>query len=61
MNRSAIDDFFIRDDKQKYELNFDTYGFESKKSEYGFGEEVTVYFNRAVPNTDYHFYRCLWS
>lgn len=42
--------------KQKHRLNFGTYGFESKKSEYAYGDKVTVYFNLIGTDTDYNFY-----
>lgn len=42
--------------KQKHRLNFDSYGFESKKSEYAYGDKVTVYFNLIGTDTDYNFY-----
>ena len=42
--------------KQKYKLNFDGYGFESKKSEYASGEKVTVYFKFIGTDMDYNFY-----
>ena len=42
--------------KQKHRLNFGAYGFESKKSEYAYGDKVTVYFNLIGTDTDYHFY-----
>ena len=36
--------FLFGCDKQKYKLNFEGYGFESKKSEYSSGKKVTVYY-----------------
>ena len=42
--------------QQKYKLNFDGYGFESKKKEYAAGEKVTVYYDFIATDTDYHFY-----
>ena len=42
--------------KQKYKLNYDGYGFESKKTEYAEGEKVTVYYDLIATDTDYHFY-----
>ena len=42
--------------KQKHRLNFGAYGFESKKSEYAYGDKVTVYFNLIGTDTDYNFY-----
>ena len=42
--------------KQKYKLNFDGYGFESKKTEYAAGEKVTVYYDFIATDTDYSFY-----
>ena len=41
---------------QKYKLNFDGYGFESKKTEYAEGETVKVYYGLIATDTDYHFY-----
>ena len=35
--------------KQKYKLNFDGYGFESKKTEYAAGEKVTASSTPARP------------
>ncbi len=40
---------------QKYQLNFDGYGFESKKTSYAPGETVTVYYGMIATDTDYHF------
>ena len=42
--------------KQKHRLNFDSYGFESKKSEYAYGDKVKVYYNLIGTDTDYNFY-----
>ena len=42
--------------KPKYKLNYDGYGFESRKTEYAAGEKVTVYYNFIATDTDYHFY-----
>lgn len=42
--------------KQKHKLNFDSYGFESKKSEYAYGDKVKVYYNLIGTDIDYHFY-----
>ncbi len=42
--------------KQKYQLNFEGYGFESKKTEYAAGEKVTVYFSNIGTDTDYKFF-----
>ena len=42
--------------KQKYKLNFDGHGFESRKTEYAAGESVTVYYGLIATDTDYHFY-----
>lgn len=42
--------------KQKYKLNFDSYGFESRKTEYAAGEKVTVYYDFIATDTDYYFY-----
>ena len=42
--------------KQKYKLNYDGYGFESRKTEYSAGEKVTVYYNLIATDTDYTFY-----
>ena len=41
--------------KQKYQLNFDGYGFESKKTSYAPGDTVTVYYGMIATDTDYHF------
>ena len=41
---------------QKYRVNFDGYGFESRKTEYAEGERVTVYYNFIATDTDYYFY-----
>ena len=41
---------------QKYKLNFDGYGFESKKTEYAEGEKVTVRFDLIATDTDYSFF-----
>ena len=40
---------------QKYKLNYDGYGFESRKTEYAAGEKVTVYFDFIATDTDYNF------
>ena len=42
--------------KQKYKLNFGSYGFESRKTEYAAGEKVTVYYDFIATDTDYSFY-----
>lgn len=42
--------------KQKYKLNFDGYGFESGKTSYEAGEDVTVYYDLIATDTDYSFY-----
>lgn len=42
--------------QQKYKLNFDGYGFESKKTEYSSGKKVTVYYKMIGTDTDYKFY-----
>ena len=41
---------------QKYRLNFDGYGFKSKKTAYAAGEKVTVYYDLIATDTDYHFW-----
>ena len=41
--------------KQKYKLNYDGYGFESRKAEYAAGEKVTVYYDFIATDTDYSF------
>ncbi len=41
--------------KQKYQLNFDGYGFQSKKTAYSQGEKVTVYYDMIATDTDYSF------
>ena len=40
---------------EKYRLNFDGYGFESKRTEYAAGEKVTVYYDLIATDTDYTF------
>ena len=42
--------------RQKYKLNYDGYGFESRKTEYAAGEKVTVYYDLIATDTDYYFY-----
>ncbi len=42
--------------KQKYKLNFNSDGFESKKLEYAAGDKVTVFFNMIASDTNYSFY-----
>lgn len=42
--------------RQKYALNFDGYGFESKKTAYAAGDRVTVYFKLIATDTDYRFW-----
>ena len=42
--------------RQKYKLNFDGHGFESRKAEYAAGESVTVYYNLIATDTDYSFF-----
>ena len=42
--------------QQKNRLNFDGYGFKSRKTEYRPGETVTVYFDMIATDTDYHFW-----
>ncbi len=41
--------------RQKYKLQFDGYGFESKKTAYAAGDRVTVYYGMVATDTDYHF------
>ena len=41
---------------QKYKVNFDGYGFESRRTSYAAGEKVTVYYGMIATDTDYHFY-----
>ena len=41
---------------QKYKLNYDGYGFESKKTEYAAGEKVTVRYDMIGTDTDYSFF-----
>lgn len=48
--------FLLGCGKQKHKLNFDSYGFESKKSEYAYGDKVKVYYNLIGTDTDYNFY-----
>ena len=48
--------FLLGCGKQKHRLNFDSYGFESKKSEYAYGDKVKVYYNLIGTDTDYNFY-----
>ncbi len=42
--------------KTKYNLSFDGYGLESKKTSYAEGEEVTVTYDMIATDTDYSFY-----
>lgn len=42
--------------KEKYKLQLDGYGLESKKELYAEGEKVKVYFNLIATDTDYSFY-----
>lgn len=42
--------------QQKYRLNYDGYGFESKRTEYAAGDKVTVYFDLIATDTDYNFF-----
>lgn len=42
--------------KQKYKLDYDGYGFESKKTVYAAGSRVTVYFDLVATDTDYRFW-----
>ncbi len=41
---------------KKYKLNFGSSGFESKKTKYSAGEEVTVYYDIIATDTDYSFW-----
>ena len=41
---------------QKYKVNYDGYGFESKRTSYAAGEKVTVYYGMIATDTDYNFY-----
>ncbi len=41
---------------KKYEVLFDKYGFESEKTKYEPGEEVTVYYGIIATDTDYSFH-----
>ena len=42
--------------KPKYKLRFEGYGFQSSKSEYAAGEQVTVYYGLLATDTDYRFW-----
>ena len=42
--------------KPKYKLHFDGYGFQSGKTEYAAGEQVTVYYDLIATDTDYRFW-----
>ena len=42
--------------KTKYNLLYDGYGFESKKTKYTAGETVTVYYDLIATDTDYSFF-----
>ena len=42
--------------KPKYKLHFDGYGFQSSKTEYAAGEQVTVYYDLIATDTDYRFW-----
>lgn len=42
--------------QQKYKLNYDGYGFESRRTEYAAGDRVTVYYDLIATDTDYTFY-----
>ena len=42
--------------KPTYKLEFDGYGFQSKKTEYHEGEKVTVTYDMIATDTDYNFY-----
>lgn len=42
--------------KPKYKLEFDGYGFESEKTVYHEGDQVTVYYDMIATDTDYSFY-----
>ena len=42
--------------KPKYKLHFEGYGFQSSKTEYAAGEQVTVYYDRIATDTDYRFW-----
>ena len=41
--------------KKQYRLNYDGYGFESRKTAYAAGDTVTVYFNLIATDTRYDF------
>ena len=42
--------------KAKYKLHFDGYGFQSSKTEYAAGDQVTVYYELIATDTDYRFW-----
>ena len=42
--------------KQKYKLHFEGYGFQSSKTEYAAGDQVTVYYDLIATDTDYRFW-----
>ena len=42
--------------KPKYKLHFEGYGFQSSKTEYAAGEQVTVYYDLIATDTDYSFW-----
>ena len=42
--------------KAKYTLHFEGYGFQSSKTEYAAGEQVTVYYDMIATDTDYRFW-----
>ena len=41
--------------RTRYQLNFDGYGFESKRTSYAQGDEVSVYYGMIATDTDYNF------
>ena len=42
--------------KPKYKLHFEGYGFQSSKTEYAAGDQVTVYYDLIATDTDYRFW-----
>ena len=42
--------------KPKYKLHFEGYGFQSSKTEYAAGNQVTVYYDLIATDTDYRFW-----
>lgn len=53
--QEGSDNMFNLGNSTQYKVNYDGYGFDSKKTTYAEGETVTVYYRLIATDTDYSF------